>query len=57
MSPSWLGRRSWGSHSLARGDKVKVVYYALRDGRHGGFCVRITLPDGRTLNALPQRSG
>jgi Family of unknown function (DUF6152) len=55
MSPSWLGRRGWGIHSLARGDKVKVVYYPLKDGRHGGFYVRVTLPDGRTLEALPQR--
>lgn len=55
MSPSWLGRRGWGIHSLTRGDKVKVAYYPLRDGRQGGFYVRVTLPDGRTLEALPQR--
>jgi hypothetical protein len=56
MSPSWLGRRGWGIHSLTRGDKVMIVYYPLRDGRQGGFYVRVTLPDGRTLEALPQRS-
>ena len=55
MSPSWLGRRGWGLHSLARGDKVKLVYYPLRDGRNGGFYVRITMPDGKVLEALPQR--
>lgn len=55
MSPSWLGRRGWGIKSIARGDKVKLVYYPLRDGRNGGFYVRVTLPDGRTLEALPQR--
>jgi hypothetical protein len=53
MSPSWLGRRGWNIHTLTRGDKVKVVYYPLRDGRQGGFFVRVTLPDGRTLDALP----
>jgi hypothetical protein len=57
MSPSWLGRRGWGIKSIARGDKVKLVYYPLRDGRNGGFYVRVTLPDGRTLEALPQRQG
>ena len=57
MSPSWLGRRGWGLKSIARGDKVKLVYYPLRDGRNGGFYVRVTLPDGRTLEALPQRQG
>jgi hypothetical protein len=56
MSPSWLGRRGWNLKSLNRGDKVKLTYYPLRDGRHGGFYVRVTLPDGKTLEALPQRS-
>ena len=32
---------------------MKIVYYPLRDGRQGGFFVRVTLPDGRTLEALP----
>ena len=53
MSPSWLGRRGWSLKTLARGDKIKIVYYPLRDGRQGGFFVRVTLPDGRTLEALP----
>jgi hypothetical protein len=56
MSPSWLGRRGWNLHSMTRGDKVKLVYYPLRDGRQGGFFVRVTLPDGHTLEALPQRA-
>jgi len=55
MSPSWLGRRGWSSHSLAAGSKVKVTYYPLRDGRNGGFFVRVVMPDGKTLEALPQR--
>jgi hypothetical protein len=56
MSPSWLGRRGWGNKSFAPGDKVKLVYYPLKDGRNGGFYVRVTLPGGRTLDALPQRA-
>jgi hypothetical protein len=36
---------------------VKLVYYPLRDGRQGGFFVRITLPDGRMLQALPGGGG
>ena len=56
MSPSWLGRRGWSLHSLKAGDKVTVVYYPLRDGRPGGFYVRVTGSDGHTLEALPQRS-
>ena len=56
MSPSWLGRRGWSRHSLSAGDKVMIVYYPLKDGRPGGFYVRVTTPDGHTLEALPQRS-
>jgi len=55
MSPSWLGRRGWSGHTLKPGEKVKLDYYPLRDGRTGGFFVRVILPDGRTLEALPQR--
>ncbi len=57
MSPSWLGRRGWNLHSVKPGDKVSIVYYPLKDGRPGGFYVRVTGSDGKTLEALPQRSG
>jgi len=57
MSPSYLGRRGWNSKTLTPGDKITIVYYPLKDGRPGGFYVRVTLPDGRTVDALPQRSG
>ena len=55
MSPSWLGRHEWGSHSLKAGEKVSIDYYPLRDGRTGGFFVRVKMPDGKTLDALPGR--
>ena len=56
MSPSWLARRGgWTKHSLKKGDKVKMVIYPLRDGRKGGFTVRITFEDGRMIEELPQR--
>jgi hypothetical protein len=35
-------------------DKVKVALYALRDGRLGGFYLRVTR-NGQTLEALPNR--
>jgi hypothetical protein len=56
MSPSWLGRRGWSRRSFSPGDKVKLVYYPLRDGRHGGFYVRVTLPGMRALEAVPQKA-
>jgi Family of unknown function (DUF6152) len=55
MSPSWLGRRGWSRHTLSAGDRISIVYYPLRDHRPGGFYVRVSLPDGRTMAALPQR--
>jgi hypothetical protein len=57
MSPSWLGRRGWSRHVLKPGDKIAIVYYPLKDHRPGGFYVRIKLPNGRTIDALPQRGG
>jgi len=55
MSPSWLGRNGWTKHSLNPGDKVKMVIYPLRDGRNGGFTVRVTFADGKTIEELPQQ--
>lgn len=56
MSPSWLGRHGWSRHSLKSGDQVKIAIYPLRDGRNGGFAVRVTFADGHTLEQLPQRT-
>jgi hypothetical protein len=53
MSPSWLGRHNWTSRSLSAGEKIRVTYYPLKDGRRGGFFVRVELPGGKTLQALP----
>ena len=57
MSPSWLGRHEWSSKSLAAGQKVDIDYYPLRDGRPGGFFVRVTMPDGKVLEGLPGGPG
>jgi hypothetical protein len=55
MSPSWLGRHDWSSRSLKAGEKISVDFYPLRDGRSGGFFVRVKTADGRTLEGLPGR--
>jgi hypothetical protein len=54
MSPSWLGRHGWTRNSIKAGDQVKIAIYPLRDGRNGGFAVRIVFADGHTLEQLPQ---
>jgi len=57
MSPSWLGRHHWNSRSLQVGQKVTIDYYPLRDGRPGGFFVRVKTADGKLLEGLPGGPG
>jgi hypothetical protein len=57
MSPSWLARRGWNGKTLASGDKVTIAYYPLRDGRPGGFFVRVTMSNGAVLQGLPVPPG
>jgi len=53
MSPSHLSRAGWDKRSLKPGDKIDLTYFALRDGRKGGFNISVTFPDGRTIRQLP----
>jgi hypothetical protein len=53
MSPNYLSRVGWSRHALNPGDKVSVDINPLRDGRKGGFCVAVTLPDGKALRSRP----
>lgn len=52
MSPNHLTRTGWSKRTLKPGDKIKLTYYSLKDGRKGGFNVSITLPNGETLRQL-----
>ncbi len=53
MSPNYLSRNGWSRHTLKPGDKIAMEVHLLKDGRKGGFCAQVTLPDGRTLRNLP----
>jgi hypothetical protein len=48
-SPSLLSKLGWSKESVKPNDKVTVSYAPLRDGKPGGHCTKITLPDGRRL--------
>jgi hypothetical protein len=50
MSPNHLVRYGWSRRSVAPGQVIGLTYYALRDGRNGGFNVTVTLPNGTSLN-------
>jgi Family of unknown function (DUF6152) len=41
----------WKKDVVKKGDKVKVKFSPLRDGRTGGAMATLTLPDGTTLRA------
>lgn len=56
MSPSYLNRNGWSKRTLNPGDKITMTYYRLKDGRKGGFCAEVTLPDGRKLRHVPSRA-
>ena len=55
MSPSQLVEVDprWTHDVVAVGDKVKVKFSPLKDGRHGGSMNNVTLPDGRVLLGAP----
>jgi hypothetical protein len=55
MSPNHLSRAGWSRRSLAAGDKIDLTYYALRDGRRGGFNVQVFKADGTHMSQLPSR--
>lgn len=55
MSPNHLVRYGWSRKSVVPGDKVNITYYPLKDGRHGGFNVTVTKPDGKKLFQFGER--
>jgi hypothetical protein len=47
-----VGRLSGGGFtrdSIGAGDKIKVAYNPMRDGKPGGFFLSVTAPDGKEL--------
>ncbi len=53
MSPNHLSRAGWSRRSLAPGEEIDLTYYPLRDGRRGGFNVRVFRENGEELLQLP----
>ena len=48
-----MARVGWDRHAISPGDKISVDYMPLRDGKPGGFLVRMTKSDGKVLNGDP----
>jgi hypothetical protein len=43
----------WAHNLLQKGDKVKISYSPLKDGRNGGLANAITLPNGKMMHGAP----
>jgi hypothetical protein len=53
--PGYLVRQGWKRESLKLGDAITVSMNPMYDGSSGGNVVKVTLPDGRVLSAMPSR--
>jgi hypothetical protein len=48
-----MTRRGWKKTAVKPGDKIKVRYHPLRDGRTGGLLLMVITADGRTIGRPP----
>lgn len=53
MSPNYLSRNGWSHRTLEAGETIGMEIHPLKDGRKGGFCMNVTLPNGKLLGNLP----
>lgn len=49
-TPAILGRLGWNRTILKPGDKVKMQYHPLRDGKAGGNALRVWLSNGKMIS-------
>jgi hypothetical protein len=48
-------RRGWTKTSLKPGDKVKVTFHPVRDGRPAGYMMSVITEDGQYIGRPPER--
>jgi hypothetical protein len=48
-----MTRRGWKKSAVKPGDRVKVRYHPLRDGRTGGLMMAVITADGRAIGRAP----
>jgi Family of unknown function (DUF6152) len=49
-----MSRRGWTKTGLKPGDKIKVTYHPVRDGRSAGYMVAVMTEDGRYIGRPPE---
>ncbi|MGC3981624.1 MAG: DUF6152 family protein [Steroidobacteraceae bacterium] len=47
--PSNLSEHGWTNTTLKKGDKIKIKFSPLKDGRNGGAMSQVTLPTGKVM--------
>jgi hypothetical protein len=48
-----MTRRGWKKNAVKPGDKIKVRYHPLRDGRTGGLMLMVITAEGRAIGRAP----
>jgi hypothetical protein len=48
-----MTRRGWKKNAVKPGDKIRVRFHPLRDGRTGGLMMTVITADGRTIGRVP----
>jgi hypothetical protein len=48
-----MTRRGWKKTAVKPGDRIKVRYHPLRDGRTGGLMMAVITADGRPIGRTP----
>jgi hypothetical protein len=48
-------RRGWTKISVKPGDKVKVTFHPVRDGRPAGYMMSVMTEDGRYIGRPPEK--
>ena len=48
-----MTRRGWKKNAVKPGDRVKVRYHPLRDGRTGGLMMAVITADGKPIGRVP----
>ena len=50
-----MTRRGWTKISVKPGDKVKVTFHPVRDGRPAGYMMSVMTEDGRYIGRPPEK--
>jgi hypothetical protein len=56
-SVAMLKRYGWTQNTFARGEKVTIEYFPLKDGRNGGAFIKATHTDGHVTANEPDAPG